>query len=225
VSRASEDYFQLRILKQPILHSYVLALFMIGLVVVLLASWFGMYLARGITGPIKLLAEGTHAIAAGRLDYTIPPVGDDEIGHLVDSFNQMTADLHSSQAELERRRRYMETLLRNVSAGVVGLDAGGNLIAINPCAERLLGVRADTAVGRRYSEVLNPELARALDDTLSVVPVPREIRQSVKVETDGAEVELMITASPLGENGDAATGTVLFFEDVSQIAKVERMEA
>ena len=104
ISQTFEDYFQLRILHQPIMHSYVLALVLIGLVVVLLASWFGMYLARGITGPIKLLAEGTQAIAAGDLNYEIPPVGDDEIGHLVDSFNQMTTDLRASRAELEHRR-------------------------------------------------------------------------------------------------------------------------
>ena len=66
------------------MHSYFLALVLIGLVVVLLASWFGMYLARGITVPIKLLAEGTQAIADGDLDYEIPSVGDDEIGQLVE---------------------------------------------------------------------------------------------------------------------------------------------
>ena len=140
ISRVSEDYFQLRILRQPILNSYLLALVLIGLVVVPLASWFGIFLARGITGPIKLLARGTQAIAGGDLNYRIPAVGDDEIGQLVDSFNQMTADLRASAAELERRRRYTETLLRNVSAGVVGLDRDGVVTAINPCAERLLGL-------------------------------------------------------------------------------------
>src|SRR3984893_2977238 len=90
ISRTFEEYFQLRILHQPIMRSYIVALVLIGLAVVLLASWFGMYLARGITGPIKLLAEGTQAVAAGNLAYEIPPVGDDEIGHLVGSFNRMT---------------------------------------------------------------------------------------------------------------------------------------
>ncbi|HXW82961.1 MAG TPA: hypothetical protein VEJ86_01010, partial [Candidatus Binataceae bacterium] len=51
IYRSAENYAQLRILHQPILNSYILALVLIGLVVVLLASWFGMYLARGITGP------------------------------------------------------------------------------------------------------------------------------------------------------------------------------
>jgi two-component system nitrogen regulation sensor histidine kinase NtrY len=225
ISRTSEDYFQLRILKEPILNSYILALVLIGLVVVLLASWFGMYLARGITGPISELAKGTHAIAGGDLEYTIDPVGDDEIGQLVDSFNQMTTDLRVSQTELERRRRYTETLLKNVSAGVVGLNPEGRLTAINPHAERLLGVRGVDVIGSDYREVLRPVLVRALDEVLSAFPAHRENRSSVKVETEGAEVELMITASPLGDEAGANLGSVLFFEDVSQIAKVERMEA
>ncbi len=225
VSRSAEDYFQMRILKEPILNSYLLALALIGLVVVLLASWFGLFLARGITGPIKRLAEGTHAIAAGDLSYRIAPVGDDEIGHLVDSFNQMTADLCASQAELERRRRYTETLLRNVSAGVVGLNPEGRLTAINPCAERLLGVRSDDAIGRHYRDVLSPPLARALDDATAPAPDAHETRSSIKVDSAGAQAELMLSASPLGDETDPILGWVLFFEDVSQIAKVERMEA
>jgi len=224
ISRTFEEYFQLRILHQPIMHSYIVALVLIGLAVVLLASWFGIYLARGITGPIKLLAEGTQAVAAGNLAYEIPPVGDDEIGHLVGSFNRMTTDLRASRAELERRRRYTETLLRNVSAGVVGLDPAGCVTAINPCAERMLGLRAVELLGHRYSRCLPPTLVRELDELFSTGPRPPEVRSSFKLDGSGTEAELMMTASPLGdETGDL--GTVLFFEDVSQIAKVERMEA
>jgi two-component system nitrogen regulation sensor histidine kinase NtrY len=224
ISRTFEEYFQLRILHQPIEHSYVLALVLIGLAVVLLASWFGIYLARGITEQIKLLAEGTQAVARGNLSYEIPPVGDDEIGNLVGSFNSMTADLRASRAELERRRRYTETLLRNVSAGVVGLDPEGCVTAINPCAERLLGIRATELLGRHYRVCFPGALLHALDDLFSAGPRPPEVRSSLKLEGAGPDAELMMTASPLGdETGDL--GTVLFFEDVSQIAKVERMEA
>ncbi len=225
ISRVSEDYFQLRILRQPILNSYLITLVLIGLVVVTLASWFGMFLARGITGPIKLLARGTQAIAAGDLNHRIPPVGDDEFGHLVDSFNQMTSDLQSSATELERRRLYTETLLRNVSAGVVGLDHQGVVTAINPCAERLLGLSAAAIVGHDYRQAFHASLARSLDDVMASATRPRELRSTVKFEVAGVETELMMTASPLGDGRDEPAGTVLFFEDVSQIAKVERMEA
>jgi two-component system, NtrC family, nitrogen regulation sensor histidine kinase NtrY len=225
ISRVSEDYFQLRILRQPIMNSYLITLVLIGLVVVTLASWFGIFLSRGITGPIKLLARGTQAIAAGDLNFRIPAVGDDEIGHLVDSFNQMTTDLRSSAAELERRRQYTETLLRNVSAGVVGLDHDGVVTTINPCAERLLDLNAADVIGRNYQGAFPVALARVLDDVFAFATRPREARSTVKLEVAGSETELMMTASPLGDTPGEPAGTVLFFEDVSQIAKVERMEA
>ena len=224
VSESFEDYVQLRALKQPIMRNYLLALAMIGLVVVLLASWFGIFIARGITGPIKLLAEGTHAVAAGDLNHEIPAVRDDELGHLVTSFNHMTADLRTSNTELEQRRVYTETLLSNVSAGVVALDRSGRITTINPCAERLLALSAPDALGRHYAIAfpapLATELARLFDGGLP----PDGGTRSVTLDERSA-TELMVTASPLSEAGQNQLGTVLFFEDVSQIAKIERMEA
>jgi two-component system nitrogen regulation sensor histidine kinase NtrY len=229
ISQAVQGYFQLRILHQPIMHSYILALVLIGLAVVLLASWFGIYLARELTGPIKLLAEGTLALAGGNLNYEIPPVGDDEIAHLVESFNRMTSDLRKSRAELERRRRYTETLLLNVSAGVVGLDPEGRITTINPCAERMLGLHASAVLGCEYGKCFESELRRSLDEIFAGHARPREARRALKLEIGGTETELMLTASRLDEDEPthdrADLGTVLFFEDVSQIAKIERMEA
>jgi two-component system nitrogen regulation sensor histidine kinase NtrY len=171
-----------------------------------------------------MLAEGTHAVAAGDLSYEIPAVRDDEIGHLVTSFNQMTADLRATNAELEQRRRYTETLLRNVSAGVVALDRAGRITTINPCAERLLGLSAAEVQGRHYAVAFPPplaaELARLFDGGL---PLEGDTR-SVTLDERSAN-ELMVTASPLSEEGQNQLGSVLFFEDVSQIAKIERMEA
>src|ERR1700739_484127 len=225
ISQTFEDYFQLRTLRQPIMRSYFLALMLIGLVVVLLASWFGMFLARGVTVPIKLLAEGTQAIAHGDLEYEIPSVGDDEIGQLVNSFNRMTGDLRASQTELERRRAYTETLLRNVSAGVVGLDPQGIVTAINPYAERMLGLRAGEVHGRGWRAAFQPALVHTLEEIFAEPRRPHEARSSIKLQPPGGgEIELMVTASALGE-GDGELGTVLFLEDVSQLAKVERMEA
>jgi two-component system nitrogen regulation sensor histidine kinase NtrY len=226
ISQTFEDYFQLRTLRQPIMRSYFLALMLIGLVVVLLASWFGIYLARGVTVPIKLLAEGTQAIAHGDLEYEIPSVGDDEIGQLVDSFNRMTADLRASQTELERRRAYTETLLRNVSAGVVGLDPQGIVTAINPYTERMLGLKAGEVLGRGWRSVFQPALANTLEEIFATHSRPHEARSSIKLQPQGSgEIELMVTASALGEDADGELGTVLFLEDISQLAKVERMEA
>jgi two-component system nitrogen regulation sensor histidine kinase NtrY len=226
ISQTVEDYFQLRTLRQPILRSYFLALMLIGLVVVLLASWFGMYLARGVTVPIKFLAEGTQAIAQGELEHEIPPVGDDEIGQLIDSFNRMTADLRSSRAELERRRAYTETLLRNVTAGVVGLDPQGAITAINPYAERMLGLKSIEVLGRKWRAIFQPVLVSTLEEMFANERRPHEARSSIKLQPPGGgEIDLMVTATAMSEGADGELGTVIFLEDVSQLAKVERMEA
>jgi len=226
ISQTVEDYFQLRTLHQPILRSYFLALMLIGLVVVLLASWFGMYLARGVTVPIKFLAEGTQAIAHGDLEHEIPPVGDDEIGQLIDSFNRMTGDLRSYHAELEQRRAYTETLLRNVTAGVVGLDPQGVITAINPYAERMLGLKSIEVLGRNWRAVFQPVLVSTLEEMFEHGRRPHEARSSIKLQPPGGgEIDLMVTATAMGEGADGELGTVIFLEDVSQLAKVERMEA
>ena len=226
ISRGVQEYFQLRILRQPIMHSYILALVLIGLAVVLLASWFGMYIARGITNPIKLLAEGTQLVASGNLNVSVPDIGDDEIGHLISSFNRMTADLRSSRAEIERRRRYTETLLRYVSAGVIGLDADHRLTAINRCAEQMLEVKAAQALGSSYETWLPASLARLLSDHLRAGPLNGETRFPLKLNQG---TDLMVTLTPFevesATGEDRNLGLVVFLEDVSQIAKIERMEA
>src|SRR5205823_5198235 len=81
---------QLKLLKNPIKGIYIMFFLLMTLIVVFGFTWFGLYLARGITGPIEQLAEGTREVAAGNLAYKVQARADDEIGLLVDSFNRMT---------------------------------------------------------------------------------------------------------------------------------------
>src|SRR5207237_287196 len=78
---------------------YILLFLLMTLIVVFSFTWFALYLARGITGPIEQLAEGTREIAAGNLAYKVEARGDDEIGVPVSSFNRMTDDLGKSKRQ------------------------------------------------------------------------------------------------------------------------------
>ena len=134
------------------------------LLIIFSATWFGIYLARGITVPLQNLAEGTRRVAQGDLEHQIDTVADDELGVLVGSFNQMTKDLRKSKVsleqaniDLERRRNYMETVLRNVSAGVISIDSSGFITMINRAAEKMLGINSRKIVRKRYDEVLIPD--------------------------------------------------------------------
>ena len=146
-------------LKQPIRNSYTITFLLITLVVLFSATWFGFYFAKGITVPIQRLGEGMREVAQGNWDYRAPLGGDEEIGTLVTSFNQMTAELKTIHSELEERHRYIESILENITAGVVSLDPDGVVATVNPAAASMLGIRSDEARGRAWREVFaRPDL-------------------------------------------------------------------
>ena len=80
ISQAFLEYKQLKLLKNPIKGIYILLFLLMTLIVVFSFTWFALHLARGITGPIEQLAEGTREVAAGNLTYKVQTRGDDEIG-------------------------------------------------------------------------------------------------------------------------------------------------
>jgi nitrogen fixation/metabolism regulation signal transduction histidine kinase len=105
IKRESEEYKQLKAFKNPIKGSYLLSFFIIVLLIIFSAIWFGIYLARGITVPLEKLVEGTHAVAHGDLDFQIDVKAKDELGQLVTSFNKMTHDLKQSREDLVRAQK------------------------------------------------------------------------------------------------------------------------
>ncbi len=225
ISRSYEEYKHMAILNKPVKNAYMLTLLLITLVMIFAASWFGFALAKGITVPIQQLAEGTHEVAHGNLDYRIESGGDDEIGTLVASFNQMTEDLKHTHSELEQRRQYMETLLANITAGVISVDRSGKVTIVNKAAEQILDLRAADILHRRYEEALGaPELQPLLD-------VIEQVKDGVAVEcgvrVGGAERArmLMTVAADLRDDEGRTLGVMVFMEDLTEIQSVQRVEA
>ena len=228
------EYRHLKVLKQPIKNNYLITMFLVTLVVVFSAVWVGLFMAKKITVPLQRLAEGTREVAQGHWTHRITGEGEDEIGTLVAAFNRMTAELQHSHQELEARRRYMEILLANISAGVVSLDRSGVVTTVNRAAERLLGIAAPTAIRRDYREVFAlaefGEVWRVICDLLPVQPVGdeegiRESRGQLRLVRDGQAISLLVTGTPLTDDRGEVLGVVCFFEDVTQIIRIERMEA
>src|SRR5207247_431618 len=108
ISQAFQEYKQLKLLKNPIKGIYILLCLLMTLIIVFSATWFGLYLARGITDPIQKLAEGTREVAAGNLQYKVEVRADDEIGILVDSRTRTTGGRAASQAKLEETYRDLQ---------------------------------------------------------------------------------------------------------------------
>lgn len=231
VADALGEYRQFRILKQPIKNNYVITMVLVTLVVVFAAIWVGLYLARKITGPLQQLSDATREVARGHWTQRIEAEGEDEIGTLVSAFNRMTVDLRQSHQELDARRRYMEMLLGNMNAGVVSFDRDGRLSMRNPAAERLLGLPADV-VSRDYRAVFAvpafAEVRRIVDELLPAPAGDRAGRPRhghLRLDRDGQAVSLLVTGTVLPDGDGHVLGVMCFFEDVTQIVQIERMEA
>jgi two-component system nitrogen regulation sensor histidine kinase NtrY len=225
ISRSYEQYKHLMFLKTPVKNSYILTLLLITLVIIFAATWFGLYLAKGITVPIQKLAEGTHEVAHGNWDYKIEASGDDEIGTLVDSFNQMTGELKQINLELERRGRFVETVLANIAAGVVAVNPSGVITTWNKAAEQMLGLNADQAVGKSYQEVFRPEPLTVMREIVESVEESESVEREVKLPLGDQLVTAVVSAARLTDEEGKILGVMVFLEDITQIQKVQRMEA
>jgi two-component system nitrogen regulation sensor histidine kinase NtrY len=225
IARSFEQHKHLTVLKNPIKNTYIMLLLLITLVIIFIATWFGLYLAKGITVPIQRLAEGTHEVAHGNWEYQIAAAGDDEIGTLVDSFNQMTRDLKQINLEVEKRGRYMETLLGNITAGVISVGPGGKITTINRTAVEMLGVTEEQALGKDFSEVFSSEHLQALRDIIEQARGLAVVEREMKISLPDRMLTVMSTAATLKGDEGEMLGIMVFLEDITQIQKVQRMEA
>ena len=138
-------YKQLSLRKRTIKHSRVWTYGTIYLLIIFSACWLGLYLARVITKPIEALLKGTHAVSTGRFDYRVEVEAADELGLLVQSFNEMTREVASSREalehskesleqanfELEARRRSIAAILENIPTGVISTSADRLILSAN----------------------------------------------------------------------------------------------
>jgi two-component system nitrogen regulation sensor histidine kinase NtrY len=241
ISRGFEEYQQIKLLKKPIQISYYITLSVVGLLVVFCAVWFGFYLAKSISIPIKELGEGTRRVAEGDLSFQIGPVGDDEIGSLVDSFNKMTRDLRLNRdqleltsnklreqnLEIEEKRQYMEIVLKNVSAGVVTLDENGFITTINKSAEKMLNISAAQVVGKNHVRLLQ---ARYLKMAEKIIHGFKGIHNDsvelpLRVTIDGRPRSFMLHISSLKNDSGRHIGIVVVFDDLTELEKAQRTAA
>ncbi|MDX2501903.1 MAG: ATP-binding protein [Deltaproteobacteria bacterium] len=241
ISEGYEEYQQIKLYKKPVQITYFISLSIVALLVLFCAIWFGFYLAKTISVPIKDLAEGTRRVAEGELSFTIGTVADDEIGSLVNSFNKMTRDLRSSREqlelsarklrdqniEIEGKRQYIEFVLKNVSAGVVTLDANGMISTINKSAEKMLGVKSEEVLNKGFDTVLTVQNQDLADEIMGNLSLARDksIEVSLKLIIDGRPRSFLITVSALRDDTGQHMGIVMVFDDLTELEKAQRMAA
>ena len=240
VNDQANDYRQAEAQKEPIQDLFLSFFVMVSLLVLFSSTWIGLYLAKRITVPVRELAEATKRIMAGDLDHPVGGAAVDELGMLMESFNKMTAQLKASQlrleksshdlelknSELDRRRRYNETVLENITTGIVSMNRDGILTTVNPAALRMLELGRDV-VGRHYRDVFgDADLAELLPLLEGMEGDGHRAREEeVNVIVSDRELHLSVYLTMLTGASGEPTGLLMVLDDLTQLLRAQKVAA
>jgi len=211
---------------------YIISLIFITLLIIFAASWIGIHLAKGITVPIEKLAQATKEVSRGNLDVRVEDPASDELGTLIDSFNQMISDLKESESkiaqktsELENRKQYIETVLNNVTTGVVTLDAQGNITTINPSAREMLALGEGNPVGKSFTEVFGEGKYGEVTKNIAwgMKNKYRLTEKEIHIAENGQTTTVALALSPLEEADGGFSGMIVVFDDLTQLIKAQKI--
>ena len=233
VQDAYEAYRERAYLRGSIKFSFGLTLSLVLLLGLFAAAWGAFYTSRQMVQPIKDISEGTRAVADGDYDTRVPmPRVRDELGFLVDSFNEMTRRIgearnaaEESRRELQAQHNYLGTVLGALSTGVMALDGNGNIKTANPAAEQILGLDLDRHTGRPLTNLARIEsqlapfvkrISKGLEEGNS------EGRGEITLYREDGRQVLLCQHSPLQLDDDSLLGHVLVFDDVTELLRAQR---
>ena len=214
--------------------SYLMILIFVTMLIVFAATWIGFHIAKSITVPIEKLVQATKEVSKGNLSVRVEDPASDEIGTLIESFNQMISDLKTSQeniaqktAEQEARKQYIETILNAINTGVIALDAQGSITTINPSARDMLAISGKNVTGRHYKDILSHDRYR---DFLKNIDAAMKSKyrladKEIQLVLNGQQTTIALTLTPLKQPGQDFSGMIVVLDDLSQLIKAQRMAA
>ncbi len=231
LEQASSEYNRLSYLRKPLKISFLLSLSLITMMTTLISIWLALYAARRLVAPINDLAEGTRAVAAGDYSTQLPVKSEDELGLLVGSFNSMITQVRRAQDDAEanhlleqRQRAYLQSVLSNLSSGVLSFDHAQVLQTHNNRASAILG--ADLAQYSRNSLpelcLSHPNLKVFCEHLTEVMDKGRTGEQEISLNSAQGKQLLMVRTSTLSLEDHITSGWVVVFDDVTSLVTAER---
>jgi len=234
IRMAFNDYLQIKLRQRPIRIVYFLMLTIATLMIIFLALWVSLRIAKGITVPIKHLASATERVAKGDLDFRIDLKRDDEIGMLIDSFNSMLEEIRSKRqslekayGEAERRRLSMEVILENIRSGVIFFNASHNIETANNAALELLGIDRESLLGLNFIKLLKRlksdklfSMAKRLIENRS-----GSIKEDIRTYIDGRPMDFRVYITVMNDSQGEFMGTLVVFDNLTDVVMEQRVRA
>jgi two-component system nitrogen regulation sensor histidine kinase NtrY len=231
IRRSYNEYRQIQIQQNPIKFLYFFVLTIATLLIIFLALWAALRIAKGITVPIKSLAEATDEIAHGNLDFRIDLKREDEIGLLINSFNKMVGELKEGKYSLQKaytesdqRRLSMEAILENINTGVILLERSGRVATLNNAACSMLNVKRENIIGKSHNEILEKIKSDDLNAMLKKIEEKdfKFTEGEVHAYLDGRPVNLRVYITVLKGSKGNVIGMLVVFDDLTEIIAAQR---
>jgi len=226
---AVKTFLQIETVRDDLQISFALIFALLALLLLLAAVWVGLNVATQMSRPISTLITATEQVRGGDLSARVPDEAPDEFGLLSRAFNRMTSQLDGQRRELleassqiDERRRFTEAVLTGVSAGVIGLDAEGQINLPNRSATRLLGVDLEELLGHALADVV-PEMQPLLIQA-RVARSEKPIESQIQLRRGSDQVTLLVRVATEMTDGKVG-GFVVTFDDITQLLTAQRKAA
>ncbi len=231
VQAVYRDYQELQLAREGLTRIYALTLTLTVLLALFAAFALAFVLARRLSAPLSILAEGTQAVAQGDFSPRQAVYSRDELGVLTQSFSRMTRQLDDARREAERHRTelesargYLESILANLSAGVLVFDRHFALRTVNEGALNILGEDFEGLVGVPLADwPRQSALAECLAGHFASAGAAEWQGQLELERPNGMPQVLLLRGSGLPETSGG--GEVVVFDDVTRLIAAQRSAA
>jgi nitrogen fixation/metabolism regulation signal transduction histidine kinase len=232
VDEAQTGYKRLEFLREGLKVTFTLTLTVVLMLSLLAAIYAALMLSRRLVAPIQDLVAGTRAVAAGDFDTRLPSPSRDEIGFLINSFNDMTQRLAAarretrlSQALVEAERANLEVILARLSTGVVAIDPDLRIRTANQASGAILNVDLESRIGEYLPDIARNE--PLLDQFVDVARVhldagETEWREQIVLRGEVGRRVLTCACTALPGERDQAGGYVVVFDDITGLLQAQR---
>jgi two-component system nitrogen regulation sensor histidine kinase NtrY len=223
------EYAQMESRKLGIQVAFALMFAVIALTILMASVLIGLNFANWLVAPIRRLMGAANIVSTGDLHVQVPVhKSEGDLAQLGETFNKMTQELRTQRDELvgaseliDSRRRFIEAVLSSASAGIIGVDAAGNVGILNRSAEKLIGHAESETLDHPLSDVL-PEL----DDMMKTARegTQRLVQGQITLLRDGHERNLSVRVSA-EQTSQSRDSYIITLDDITELVSAQRTSA
>jgi two-component system, NtrC family, nitrogen regulation sensor histidine kinase NtrY len=226
---SAAEYAELEARRLGIQVNVALMFAVIALTILMASVLIGLNFANWLVAPIRRLMSAANMVSTGDLHVQVPVhKSEGDLAQLGETFNKMTQELRTQRDELvnaseliDSRRRFIEAVLSSASAGIIGVDASGNVGILNRSAEKLIGHAESETLDHPLSDVL-PEL----DDMMKAARegTQRLVQGQITITRDGHERILSVRVSA-EQTSQSRDSYIITLDDITELVSAQRTSA